>query len=47
MRGQGSSLSGNEDLQICVTCLSSESVESRTTPIFFAEVEEVTDEVAT
>ena len=35
------------DLQICVTCLSSESVESRATPIFFAEAEEVTDEVAT
>ena len=59
MRGRGSSLSGdlmtremfmmewNEDLKICVTCLSSESVESRTTLILFEEVEQVTDEVAT
>ena len=34
-------------MQICVTCLSSESVEFGITPIFFAEAEEVTDEVAT
>ena len=34
-------------LQICVTCLSSESVESRTTPKLFVEAEEVTDEVTT
>ena len=59
MLGRGSPLSGdlmmremflieeNEDLKICVPCLSSESVESRTTPILFEEVEQVTDEVAT
>ena len=41
MHGQGSSLSGD------LTCLSSESVKSRTTPIFFTEAEKVTDEVAT
>jgi len=37
----------NKDLQICVMCLSSESIKVRTTPTFFAEAEEVTYEMAT